>query len=54
MVAGRKELLADAWYDNNLVLKQMFKKGYLPVVKPNKGRVENTIVEKQGRYGIIH
>jgi hypothetical protein len=38
IVAGSKELLAGAWYDNNLILKQIFKAGYLPIVKPNKGR----------------
>jgi hypothetical protein len=38
IVDGNGELLADAWYDNNLILKQMFKQGYLPIVKPNKGR----------------
>jgi hypothetical protein len=38
LVKGNGELLADAWYDNNIILKQMFKAGYLPIVKPNKGR----------------
>ena len=38
LVKGNGELLADAWYDNNLILKQMFEAGYLPIVKPNKGR----------------
>jgi hypothetical protein len=38
LVKGNEELLADAWYDNNLILKQVFEVGYLPIVKPNKGR----------------
>ena len=38
IVEGKGELLADAWYDNNLILKRMFKAGYQPIVKPNKGR----------------
>jgi len=38
LTQGKGELLADAWYDNNLILKAMFKAGYLPIVKPNKGR----------------
>jgi hypothetical protein len=37
LVKGNGELLSDAWYDNNIILKQMFKAGYLPLVKPNKG-----------------
>jgi hypothetical protein len=32
IVSGSKELLADAWYDKNLISKQMFKQGYLPIV----------------------
>jgi hypothetical protein len=39
IVSGEGELFADAWYDNNLILKRMFKQGYLPIVKPTKGRV---------------
>jgi hypothetical protein len=38
IVSGEGELFAYAWYDNNIILKQMFKQGYLPIVKPNKGR----------------
>ena len=36
LAKGRGYLLADAWYDNNLTLKQIFKLGYKPIVKPNK------------------
>lgn len=38
IISGKGELLADSWYDNNLLLKAMFKAGYIPIVKPNKGR----------------
>jgi hypothetical protein len=43
LTQGKGELLADAWYDNNLILKAMFKAGYLPTVKPNKGRIGESI-----------
>jgi len=54
IVDGNGELLADAWYDNNLVLKQMFKQGYLPIVKPNKGRgrkIATIVLLFIGKYG---
>ena len=35
---GNKILYADAWYDDNKALGVMFKKGYVPVVCPNKMR----------------
>jgi hypothetical protein len=38
IVNGKGELFIDSWYDNNLILKHIFKAGYLPIVKPNKSR----------------
>ena len=38
IVNGKGELFANTFYDNNLILKQMFKAGYIPIVKPNKSR----------------
>lgn len=35
---GHKIVYADAWYDDNKALGVMFKKGYIPVVCPNKRR----------------
>lgn len=38
IVEGDKELLADAWYDDNKSFGIMFRAGYDPIVKPNKER----------------
>lgn len=38
MVKGEGKLLADAWYDDNKGIGEMFKQGYEPIVKPNKNR----------------
>jgi len=38
LVEGGKELLCDAWYDDNKALRTMFKRGYTPYVSPNTGR----------------
>lgn len=35
---GYRIVYADAWYDDNASLGVMFKKGYVPVVCPNKNR----------------
>ena len=35
---GRGKLYADAWYDDNKALRILFKKGYEPIVFPNKNR----------------
>lgn len=35
---GNRLLYADAWYDENKAIGVMFKKGYVPVVCPNKMR----------------
>jgi len=35
---GRKNLLADAWYDDNKSMGIMFERGYKPLVCPNKNR----------------
>lgn len=35
---GRSFLYADAWYDDNATIKELFEKGYFPVVCPNKRR----------------
>ena len=43
LVSGRGELLADSWYDDRKAIREMFKQGYNPVVKPNKKRF-------RGRY----
>lgn len=38
IVKGNKNLLADAWYDDNKSFGIMFDSGYDPIVKPNKDR----------------
>lgn len=35
---GQGKLYADAWYDENKAIGAMFKKGYEPIVCPNKNR----------------
>ena len=35
---GRGFLYVDAWYDDNATIKELFEKGYFPVVCPNKNR----------------
>ena len=35
---GQGKLYADAWYDDNKAIGMMFKKGYIPIVCPNKNR----------------
>jgi len=35
---GSGKIYADAWYDDNKTLGVLFKKGYEPIVCPNKGR----------------
>ena len=35
---GTGKLYADAWYDDNKTIGVLFKKGYTPIVCPNKGR----------------
>ena len=38
LVEGKGKLCADAFYDNNLISKHMFKAGYLQIIKPNNSR----------------
>jgi hypothetical protein len=35
---GSGELYADAWYDNEKTIGVLFKKGYTPIICPNKNR----------------
>jgi hypothetical protein len=38
LIEGNKDLLCDAWYDENDSMGMMFKRGYTPYVSPNTGR----------------
>ena len=38
LIPGKGKLLADRWYDDNIVFKYAIKNGYEPVIKPNKNR----------------
>jgi len=38
LIEGNGDLLADAWYDDNLAIKTMFQHGYRPIIKPNQSR----------------
>ena len=45
---GTGKLKADAWYDVNEVFKVLFGKGYIPIICPNKNRIDG-FYRRKGR-----
>ena len=49
----KQDFVLDTWYDDNKALEIMFKKGYVPVVCPNKNRWRGHY-RKRARKSIIN